>query len=96
MSPSGSFSFRRFEPRLCEGTGVVQVDELYNLSGVSRGALIMKSRVVFKFRVGVVHPELLNSVVGDSEAIWLNEWKLIAVEFVRGARPECLLIASHP
>ena len=87
------------------------VDELYNLSDVSRGALIMKS-MVFRFREGVVHPGLFNSVVGDSEAVWqakipplhlppcqmpmpvgnrpplqMNEWKLIAVEFVRGARP---------
>ena len=66
------------------------MDELYNLSRVSRVP------VVFKFREGVVHPGLLNSVVGDSEAVWLNGWKLIAVEFVRGARPECLSIAIHP
>ena len=29
-SPSGPFSFRRFEPRLCERIGV---DGLYNLNG---------------------------------------------------------------
>ena len=40
----------------------------------------MKSRVVFKFREGVVHSGLLNSVVGDSEAVQLNERKVIAVE----------------
>ena len=65
---------------------MVQVDELYNLSGVSRSQLdelhssYNESQVVFKFREGVVHSGLLNSVVNDSEAVWLNEWKAIAVE----------------
>ena len=88
------------------------MDELYNLSDVSRGALIMKS-MVFKFRERCGASRVIfNSVVGDSEDVWqakipplhlppcqmpmpvgnrpplqMNEWKLIAVEFVRGARP---------